>query len=308
MITPFELIAAFTLDLLIGDPRWLPHPVVLIGKGVAWAERALHRFARLGGAIMTITIVGATYALSFYLVNYLQSLGIIGSVIIIYLTSTTLALRGLLGAVIDVFKTSDIDEARMKLSMIVGRDTSALDREGIDRAAIETLAENASDGVIAPLFYIALGGLPMAMAYKAVNTLDSMVGYKNERYREFGWASARLDDIANFIPARITGALMVLSSAFVRKAHAAGAFKIMLRDGQKHSSPNSGIPEAAMAGALGVVMGGPSTYGGVLVNKPFIGDGGARNYTQSRTAAVAITALSASCALGISALALWARA
>jgi adenosylcobinamide-phosphate synthase len=189
--------------------------------------------------------------------------------------------------------------------MIVGRDTESLDRKGILRATIETLSENSSDGIIAPMFYFAIGGLPLAMTYKAINTLDSMVGYKNERYLNFGWASARLDDIANFLPARITGSIVVIASFMVGALqsvvqnssrwfrmiydaqpllHAAKnssdfhrvsgmeALRIMIRDGSRHVSPNSGIPEAAMAGALGVKLGGPSSYGGMVSEKPFIGD------------------------------------
>ena len=165
--------------------------------------------------------------------------------------------------------------------MIVGRDTQHLSEEGVLRATVETVAENLSDGIIAPLFYLAVGGLPFAMTYKAVNTLDSMVGYKNDRYLLFGRASARLDDIANFIPARITGLLVVIAVFLLTLAGKAGrpainarrALTVMLRDGRKHSSPNSGFPEAAVAGGLGVILGGPSTYGGIVIEKPYIGEG-----------------------------------
>ncbi len=156
--------------------------------------------------------------------------------------------------------------------MIVGRDTAELDEQGITRAVVETVAENTSDGVIAPLFYLALGGPALALAYKAVNTLDSMVGYKNTAYKNFGWAAAKLDDLANFIPARISAVLLSLAAWCLPGASGMNAFRISLRDGRKHASPNSGYPEAAVAGALGLRLGGPSVYGGVVLDKPFIGD------------------------------------
>ena len=306
MITPVEFLMAFGLDILIGDPRWLPHPVRIIGRCIEWGETILRKLmpARVGGVLLTILIVGATYAAAFYIVWLVRHHigGIVGSIIIAILASATLALRGLVMAVGGVFRSPNIDEARRRLSMIVGRDTQALDEEGIHRAAIETLAENTSDGVIAPLFFLAIGGVPLAMAYKAVNTLDSMVGYKNERYLKFGWASARLDDIANYLPARLTGILMVIAASFVRSANATRALATMFRDGQKHSSPNSGIPEAAMAGALGVVLGGPSRYGGVLVDKPEIGAGGGTHYKEMRCRAMAVTAVTALCALVLAAV------
>jgi adenosylcobinamide-phosphate synthase len=195
----------------------------------------------------------------------------------VYLTSTTIAARELIGSaktVIDSVREKDINAAKKNLGMIVGRDTHDLSEKAILKASMETVAENLSDGVVAPLFYLALGGLPLAMAYKAINTLDSMVGYRNERYLNFGRAAARLDDIVNFIPARITGFLIVISSLIISRSLFTLHFslKTLLRDGRNHLSPNSGVPEAAMAGALGIRMGGPSTYGGMVVEKPYIGD------------------------------------
>ena len=176
MITPLELLIAFCIDALIGDPRWLPHPVRIIGKGIEWAEALLRRLlpARIGGLLLAVIIVGATYAVTYYVVEIIRLRigGITASIIIAYLASTTLALRGLVMAVGGVFKSKDIDLARQRLSRIVGRDTHSLDEEGVHRAAIETLAENTSDGIIAPLFFLAIGGVPLAMAYKAINTLD----------------------------------------------------------------------------------------------------------------------------------------
>jgi adenosylcobinamide-phosphate synthase len=221
---------------------------------------------------------------------------------LIYLTATTIALRELIASarlVIESVKDGALDASRKKLAMIVGRDTGNLTEDGVMRATVETLAENLSDGVIAPIFYLTLGGIPLAIAYKAINTLDSMVGYKNERYIRFGWAAARLDDIANFIPARITGMFIVIAaflySLFREPANsmsvARKALSVMRRDGRNHTSPNSGIPEAAMAGALGLRLGGPSTYRGVVVEKPYIGDEMGTNSIAASESAVALVSL-----------------
>lgn len=290
------LTIAYVVDLVIGDPRWAPHPVRIMGSAIEETERNLRRWfedyadagQKFAGLIIALFIPALAY-LTFYLVSaVLEWIGLrlIVTIVLIYLIASSFATRELVRsamAVIDALRVNNIKDAREKLSMIVGRDTHSLDRKGILIAVVETLAENASDGIVAPMFYFVMGGLPLAMAYKAVNTLDSMVGYKNEKYRHFGWASARLDDIANFIPARITGALIVLSSmiysvypfpcsATSRDAGWKNAWRIMRRDGRKHSSPNSGIPEAAMAGALGVRLGGPSSYGGRMCEKPYIGE------------------------------------
>jgi adenosylcobinamide-phosphate synthase len=296
MTEAFILIAAFCLDLLIGDPRNMPHPVKIIGRGISVMENAVRRFSgtgsslKTGGVILALSIVLATF-LATFAVNHMimilmksgRLLSVIGILAMVILTATTIAVRGLLDSaksVIIAIKAGSEREARQNLGMIVGRDTACLSEKGMLKATIETLAENLSDGIVAPLFYFAIGGLPLAMAYKAVNTLDSMVGYKNERYIDLGWASAKLDDIANYLPARIAGGLIVLAVGIYRLffgtasslARAGKTFAIMIRDGRNHSSPNSGIPEAAMAGGLGVMLGGPSTYGGILVEKPYIGD------------------------------------
>jgi adenosylcobinamide-phosphate synthase len=236
--------------------------------------------------MLVIAVVGGTYAAFYFINKYILTshfsllTSYLSSIVLAVLIATTIATRELIKsaqAVIKEVNAGNLEIARDRLGMIVGRDTHSLDQKGILKATIETLAENASDGIVAPLFYFALGGLPLAMAYKAVNTLDSMVGYKNEKYKNFGWAAARLDDIANYIPARITGALIVIATFLLGVTekpapHAISSLKIMVRDGRKHSSPNSGVPEAAMAGALGVRLGGPSMYGGILVEKPFIGE------------------------------------
>ncbi len=353
MTESVALLLAYILDLLIGDPARMPHPVQAIGwvitktsdmlrekiagpsKRPAGREDGLKdlnykaylpaflkkdiprgRREKLAGLLLALIITGLTYYIFHRLSIYLLSpkstavAFYLASGVYLFLLATTIAARELVTAgkaVIQACRGS-IGDARERLGMIVGRDTGSLDRKDICRALIETLSENASDGIIAPMFYFVIGGLPLAMAYKAVNTLDSMVGYKNKEYKNFGWASARLDDIANYVPARITGILIIAATFLIslfRPApgesseclkvrscmdiprllknirrrfgksnfiDAVYAFSTMTRDGKRHSSPNSGIPEAAMAGALGVRLGGPSAYEGVSVTKPYIGE------------------------------------
>jgi adenosylcobinamide-phosphate synthase len=279
-VTPIEIVLAFLLDALIGDPKWLPHPVRLIGRTIEKMESVLRpriRNQRLAGVLLVVVIVGAVLTASLIVIWLLRSFEngaayVLARTLIICLVATTISLRGLVESVKGVLQNHDLDEARKRLSHIVGRDTQGLDHDGVRRAAVETLAENTSDGVVAPLFYLAVGGLPFAMLYKAVNTLDSMVGYKNEKYMKMGWASARLDDLLNYVPARITGLLLALAALLIPGAKMTDALRVMLRDGRKHPSPNAGVPEAAVAGALGIRLGGPSTYGGKTVEKPFIGD------------------------------------
>ncbi len=313
-IHPIVLIMAFLLDIAIGDPRWLPHPVRIMGHAIVRTEGLLRRSEvrsqksevtdRLKGIILVITIVLPTFLITLFIVHILSNyfgssnfLLLTSYILLIYLVSTTVAVRELIDSawvVIKSIKFNDISSARENLSMIVGRDTKGLSEKGILKATIETLSENLSDGVIAPLFYLAIGGLPFAMAYKAINTLDSMVGYKNDKYRDFGWAAARLDDIANYIPARISGILIVVASFIVSRSFntANCALKTMINDGRKHPSPNAGIPEAAIAGALGVRLGGPSTYNGVLVQKPYIGIEKTGDYLSASEKAMALIRLS----------------
>ncbi len=293
----FIILSAFVLDRLFGDPRWLPHPIRGIGLLIERLETLFRRWARsafaetCAGVVLVIVTVSIVYFTARLLaLSAFRLSPAFGFIVAAILASTTIAARGLADAarsVFDKLEGGDIASARRELAMIVGRDTAELDEREISRAVIETVAENASDGVIAPLLYLAIGGPALALAYKAVNTLDSMVGYKNERYRRFGWAAARLDDIANFIPARITAVLICLTADIARRLAPSpqpsaqgeegdsafpSPWSIMLRDGRNHPSPNSGYPEAAMAGALGVRLGGPSSYGGQLGVKPFIGD------------------------------------
>jgi len=308
---PVALILASALDAAIGDPGWIPHPVKLIGRLIEKAEavlRAGSRDLRREGMVLAALVVSVVGVSAFVLQVVLlspalgRSAGLIGAAAYVYLVSTTIAYKGLIDNVRAVLDESSLEAARDRLSHIVGRDTSGLDMDGVRRAAIETLAENASDGIVAPLFYYALGGLPLAFIYKAVNTLDSMVGYKNEKYLEMGWASARLDDLMNYIPARITGLLIAAASMLVPGANPSCAMEIMRRDGRKHTSPNAGVPEAAVAGALGIRLGGPSYYEGSLVDKPFIGDETEKAYEGVIETALRLVSLASAMGMGLAVL------
>jgi adenosylcobinamide-phosphate synthase len=284
---PLSLILAFILDLVLGDPRRLPHPVRLIGFAVSRLEKLLLAPGLASGLqvylgfLLVLVVTCFTFTISHLLIwasfSYLGNTA--GFAVTVYLAYTTISVKGLADAareVMDPLKGGDLEAARRGLSMVVGRDTAGLDAGEVARGAVETVAENTSDGIVAPLFYLALGGPPLALLYKSINTMDSMIGYKNERYLYFGRAAARLDDIANFVPARLTAALMVaasyLSSGYKTVFSWEGSWRIMKRDHAKHTSINSGYPEAAAAGALGVRLGGPSTYRGVKSVKPYIGD------------------------------------
>jgi adenosylcobinamide-phosphate synthase len=266
-ITPYELLAGVGLDLALGDPRWFPHPV----RGFGWCAVRLERFwratklpLRWAGASFTVSAVGIACAIVWSTLPWLN----------IFWIWTLLALRDLDWEATLVWRAlerSDLDEARRKLAMIVGRDTAHLEEPEILRAAIETIAENLSDAVIAPLFYLGLGGPVGMAAYKAINTLDSMVGYRDERYAKFGWASARLDDLANFVPARLTAGLIWVC-ALILGYDARRSRRITLRDASSQPSPNAGYPEAAVAGALGIRLGGVNFYRGARIDKPYLGD------------------------------------
>ncbi len=266
-----SVLLAYILDLVFGDPPWLPHPV----RGIGWLAKRLEKplrqavkGQRLAGLVFAVVVIGTAWGAAFIIT---QQIGFAASVFFIY---TSLAIKDLRLEAMRVYRAiekTDIDLARRDLSMIVGRDTASLDEKEIVRAVVETVSENIVDGIISPLFYAFLGGAPLALAYKAVNTLDSMVGYKNERYMNFGWASAKLDDIANFIPARISAVILPLA-AWLAGLDGAASFRMALRDGLKNPSPNSGIPEAAMAGALGVRLGGMNFYNSAAAAKPLIGE------------------------------------
>lgn len=266
----YPLLAGFVLDLLIGDPHWLPHPIRWFGWLISKGETLLNKgeWKRWKGTFLTIFLVLFVFFLLWLGLMLLPEKSIVFYLIASILVFYGLANRSLIRESLQVIrrlKKERLEAARKQLSKIVGRDTTKLDEQKIRTAVLETLAENLSDGVIAPLFYYAIGGVPGMFAYKMVNTLDSMIGYKNDRYREFGFFAARLDDILNFIPARITAFLMVLVT-FSRK----GLVYIFLF-GRQHSSPNAGYPEAALAGILNCRFGGPNIYHGQRVNKPFIG-------------------------------------
>jgi adenosylcobinamide-phosphate synthase len=269
--TTAEFAIAVMLDLIIGDPRWLPHPVEGIGFLVRRFERLLRRimpYERAAGSVLVFMV------LSVSLVFTAATLRWGGSPVAVYWIFSCLALRSLdqhALRVIEALRSGDLNVARNLVGQIVGRDTGKLSENEITRAVFETIAENLSDGVVAPLFFLAVAGIPGMLAYKAINTMDSMIGHKNESYIRFGWAAARLDDLANYIPARITAGLIVLSAALLRLRWRSAA-AIILRDARLQPSPNAGYPEAALAGALGVQLGGLNYYFGRRVHKPFLGD------------------------------------
>lgn len=279
MTGPAAVLLAFLVDLAVGDPPRLPHPVVIIGRMISALERLLYGPGKVRGlicgSVMAVIVVGAAYTATAALLYFLHGVHPwLAGAAEIWLISTTLAARGLARAAQDVLKPlslGGLDVARRMVGRIVGRETSSLDAREVTRATVETVAENTVDGVIAPLFYALIGGAPLAMAYKAVNTLDSMVGYRSDLYLYFGRFSARLDDAANFLPARI-GGLMLLAAAWITGRRAGGALRAMIRDAGRHPSPNSGIPEAAVAGALGVRLGGFNVYGGRESFRQYMGD------------------------------------
>lgn len=277
------LISAYIADLIFGDPERFPHPVRWIGRLINFLERMLKGdrgiwIEHMKGVMLVFIVVGASACSSYLFIFLLERLNhFLGNLASIYVGYVCLSIKDLRvkGMVImEELKGDALFKARKELSKIVGRDTDNLSGEKVVAAAVESIAENTNDGIIAPLFYFILGGPVLAIAYKAVNTLDSMVGYKNKKYIHFGWASAKLDDTLNFIPARITGILIVLSAALLQCSLSTfySSGRTMLRDGRRHPSPNSGISEAAMAGALGIRLGGPSTYQGKEIVKPFIGE------------------------------------
>ena len=276
------LVIGWFLDLLLGDPQWMPHPVVWFGKMISFGEKHLNKGKqrKLKGALLSLFFVTFVFVVTWALL-YMASLlagnfdfslftlhfslsTLLSSLIIFFCLAGTTLIREVRQTFLAVDRS--LDEGRKQVARIVGRDTSELSAQEIRTAALETLAENLSDGVIAPLFWLAIGGVPGMLAYKMVNTLDSMIGYKTDRYKDFGCFAAHLDDVANYFPARITAFLMVLAS---------GRFtllKFVAQYGPRHASPNSGYPEAALAGILGCRFGGPHTYFGQLFDKPYIGE------------------------------------
>lgn len=281
MSIEFQILIAATLDLLWGDPPWLPHPVRAIGRLAGWLETPTRRLlgsTRLAGLVAVVLVcftagAGAWAAIALA-ARVHPACGDVAAILVIY---TTFAARDLAGHSLAVFRplaAGDLAEARRRVGAIVGRDTDRLDEAGVIRAAVESVAESTVDGVTAPVFFALLAGPVGAMVYRAVNTLDSMFGHLDERYRRFGWAAARTDDLANYIPARLTAPLVCLA-AWLCRLRAGQSLRILLRDGRHHASPNSGLTEAAMAGALGVQLGGVNYYDGQPLEKPTIGDAAA---------------------------------
>lgn len=287
----FAFIAGFVLDLLIGDPHFIPHPVRLIGSlissldkrlncdaGYNSSEKKLNLIKYKRGMLLAFTVIFATFAMSVIIIVAAYSInlyaGVIAEAVMTWQILATKCLRVESMRVYDALRTDGVDAGRRAVSMIVGRDTSVLDAAGVTRAAVETIAENTSDGVIAPMLYTAIGGPVLGFVYKAVNTMDSMLGYKNDKYMYFGRFAARLDDVVNFIPARISAYLMI-AAAFIGGRHFDGknAYRIFKRDRFNHASPNSAQTESVCAGALRVQLAGDAVYFGKLVKKKYIGDG-----------------------------------
>jgi len=278
MRVEYQVIIAFVLDSVLGDPRWFPHPVRYIGRVALVLEKSTRKIignARFAGIMTAIIIIAGSAGLTSFLIFAAGQIHPLASDILgILIIYTTIAARDLNEHAKRVFRalqSGELSEARKALSMMVGRDTEILDEPELVRGAVESVAENLVDGVTAPLLFAILGGPAGAIAYKAINTLDSTFGYRTPRYLMFGWASARIDDLANWFPARLTTPCIVMASAIMGK-DAAGAARIARRDGSKHDSPNSGISEAAFAGALGIRLGGLNYYGGNAHQGQFIGD------------------------------------
>jgi adenosylcobinamide-phosphate synthase len=294
------LATAYLFDWIAGDPEWFPHPVRLIGRGVGSGERILRRLGQTpaaefaAGGMLTTGMVVAVYLGTAKTIEWANKVSpALAFATEIVLGWTCLASRSLhdeATAVISALETGDIPHARRRLARIVGRDTQQLDAHEISRAVIETVAESCSDGVIAPLFYMAVGGVPLAMAYKAVNTLDSMIGHSDERYLYFGKAAARLDDLANFLPSRFTALGIAASATVLEDASPVAAFNTWLRDGMKHKSPNAGQPESAMAGALRVRLGGENFYDGEPSVAPYMGEEFPKPSVQNTRQAIRIAA------------------
>ena len=279
------LLMGWVLDLILGDPQWMPHPVVGFGKMIALGEKQLNKGShrKLKGALLAIFLVALVFAVIFILDQQLSNLNALLSItfrtlIIFWCLAGTTLIREVRQTFLAVDRS--LEEGRKQVARIVGRDTTQLSAQEIRTAALETLAENLSDGVIAPLFWLAIGGVPGMLTYKMVNTLDSMIGYKTDRYRDFGCFAARLDDVANYLPARITAFLMIVPKLMTINTHHGSKlftfhfslFTFVHENGRRHASPNSGYPEAALAGILNCRFGGPHTYFGQLFDKPYIGE------------------------------------
>lgn len=277
-----DIVFAFILDCILGDPYGFPHPVRFIGKYIGSFEKLIRKRHKsdaalryVFGPLLTVTTVSVTFFICYFILKLAWRTNIyMFHLLDIILLWTAIAPCCLAKEAVKIYKpleSGDIGMARDRIKYLVSRDTNSLDKEGIIKATVETVLENTSDGVIAPLFYMFIGGAPLALAYKAVNTLDSMVGYRNEKYENFGFFSAKVDDLVNFIPARISGFLIIVG-AFILNYDYKSSAKIFFRDRLNHKSPNSAHTEAAGAGALGIRLGGDGFYFGKVVKKPYIGD------------------------------------
>ncbi|MEW8973224.1 MAG: adenosylcobinamide-phosphate synthase CbiB [Tissierellaceae bacterium] len=273
-----DIVLGTILDFILGDPYNFPHPVKLMGNMISFEERVARnlfhskRGLKLSGFVIVLINISIGFILPYMLLKYIKGYRVLYSLVNIYIIYTCIAARSLHyeGMKVKEALSKGIEEARHRLSYIVGRDTTRLEEKAIIRATVETVAENTSDGVIAPLFYIILFGAPGGIAYKFINTMDSMLGYMDDRYIDIGYFPAKVDDIFNYIPARLTALFMILSS--IGKFDVKEGKRILFRDRDNHKSPNSGYPESAVAGLLGIQLGGDNFYHGVLVKKPTIGD------------------------------------
>lgn len=272
------ILGAFILDFLIGDPRWLPHPVVYMGRAISFFEPVFRRMIKnrlVSGAFFSIFLVVSTWCTGAAVVKLAHMIGPWFSmgvqVVLLFYCFSSKSLEKAAMKVCHALEDNDILKARQRVAMIVGRQTQTLDEIAVTRASVETVAENFVDGFLSPLFFFIIGGVPLALAYKMINTLDSMVGYKNDTYLLFGRASAKIDDLANYIPARISVLIVFVSAIMISTKNAISALGTGSKEGRRHKSPNAGYPEAAFAGALQVRLGGPNMYHGIRVNKPYIG-------------------------------------
>ena len=302
-MTGSELLMAAVLDVLVGDPHWLPHPVRVMGHCITWVDHASRVVCRgvvslrVAGICLAAGLPFATFVMTSVILEAAEGIaGWLGSVLSIGLASTTLAARDLWDharAVDGSLQAGNLPAARRAVSLMVGRDTAGLSESGVARAAVETVAESTADGVIAPLVYLAIGGAPLALAYKAINTLDSMIGHRDTRYIDFGWASARLDDVANWIPARVAAILLILGAGMMtlQRQRLYQGWRVFRRDGGKHPSPNSGRPEAAIAGVLGVRLGGTNFYEGIPHDRPILGSEGREPEAGDIASAMAVMAM-----------------
>ncbi len=282
MLTVAAIVVGFILDLIFGDPHWLPHPICLIGNLIGFLDKKLRKLfgfseqgLLIGGALLVVLVAGLAYVVPYLILHFASlvswKLAFVIESIMFYQIFATKCLKDESMLVFKSLAKNDLVDARVKLSWIVGRDTKELTEEEVIKGTVETVAENTADGIIAPMFFMFLGGAPLAFLYKGINTMDSMVGYKNDTYLYFGRAAAKMDDVFNFIPARITGIIMIVASYFLNM-NACGAWKIFWRDRYNHLSPNSAMTESVAAGALNIQLGGGHYYFGKWVPKKTIGD------------------------------------